>query len=792
MSVLAPKDYITLIISFLKNDSTFPKDKISEEIYERKIDLFSENLFEHLYHNLLYFYKLHQRNNIGNEIQKYFFTEMVNILDIINKEKPNIFFRNNFATAVLIFIIYSLNNSVIIYPEIMLKMFLGFTDILSNVTNKKIDDELSNIEPKLINTIRKLVEKYYMDSNVCYDIPKENNFQEITSYLKDFEDDLPLYLKGFVDYNTKFNGQKYLIAKLCEYFQKIKQLSDNINEYLYQGYSLYGILSYQKIPKIHFNEFKNIKINRIKNSDAKNILIISIKLLEEKNFNDFLTKLGKEIFEYSEEPSKVLDIFDDTEKYYKNLYNQLIYYFSIYKEQNQFDLCKIFNIDYSRVLWLNFIKLLLLNLSENDIDKDNIKIIFYFIVNLFNPDIDSSSLEFRLDAIPKLFSQTITSTEILDYPEIYKIIDKDYSEYYPNFNKENNFTQTLINKINKKTLDTLQSTINKIPIGNQMEIKNIKEHNLKLPFPLLEDYLSSLKKDINTNVLSKKNLYNFYKLCFPDFEKLTQENFIGNINNIDSPTDLISNNDIKKVLDDENFIDLIKKIMKSPIMKEAYTRIFYYYSKNGDFDIYEEELTKDILKEKFTEADKKNLINNKTILAYYNEFCQKLDDLNYNKLFIIMNLPESIKGFTFRFLKIVINSNGVKLKATSQDIDYSSILLLLKAYLIFLIIHELNHFMKRYLNQNKSYKICKTPEIKEYKEGGELLIKLLFGHILIENSLNIEQAKYILNVENWYKHSVKSFREDFMKIKKNNNKEKCIVFLSSEKKSICDHSKLFG
>ncbi len=49
-------------------------------------------------------------------------------------------------------------------------------------------------------------------------------------------------------------------------------------------------------------------------------------------------------------------------------------------------------------------------------------------------------------------------------------------------------------------------------------------------------------------------------------------------------------------------------------------------------------------------------------MEYYNEFCSKFNVLNYSKLFIIMNLPKSIKGFTFRFLKIVVNSEGVKLK----------------------------------------------------------------------------------------------------------------------------------
>ena len=269
-----------------------------------------------------------------------------------------------------------------------------------------------------------------------------------------------------------------------------------------------------------------------------------------------------------------------------------------------------------------------------------------------------------------------------------------------------------------------------------------------------------------------------------DFEELEQENFIGNINNTESPTELFNINDIKGIINDINFIDLVKNIMKSPVMKEAYNRIFYYYSTNGEFDMFEEELPDIKI------SEKTNLINNKTILTYYNEFCSKLNDLNYDKLFVVMNLPESIKGFTFRFLKIVINSKGVKLKPNSKNIE--NITILLTAYLVFLAIHELNHFMKRYLNQNKSFKVCKTPEIKEYKEGGEQLIKLLFGHILIENSLNIKQAEYILDINNWMKKSLREFRNDFLEIKKNIDSEKCIVFLSSEEKSICDHSKLFG
>ena len=98
--------------------------------------------------------------------------------------------------------------------------------------------------------------------------------------------------------------------------------------------------------------------------------------------------------------------------------------------------------------------------------------------------------------------------------------------------------------------------------------------------------------------------------------------------------------------------------------------------------------------------------------------------------------------------------------------------------------------MKRFFNINNSFKSA-TPEIKGYKEGGEQLIQLLFGHILIENSLNKEQAEYILDNNNWKKISVYEFKKGFSEIEKNSN-DKCIVYLSSNKHSICDHTKLFG
>lgn len=63
--------------------------------------------------------------------------------------------------------------------------------------------------------------------------------------------------------------------------------------------------------------------------------------------------------------------------------------------------------------------------------------------------------------------------------------------------------------------------------------------------------------------------------------------------------------------------------------------------------------------------------------------------------------------------------------------------------------------------------------------------------MLINKFLNVEQANYILDINNWTKKSVIEFRNNFSLIKKDDKKDEAIVYLSSEKESIFDHSKLF-
>lgn len=80
MSALTPYDYLKLIISYLKDESKITESKMNDLTKECELDLVSEKLFENLYHNLIFYYKLYGKKNIKTEEQKFLLAEVANIL----------------------------------------------------------------------------------------------------------------------------------------------------------------------------------------------------------------------------------------------------------------------------------------------------------------------------------------------------------------------------------------------------------------------------------------------------------------------------------------------------------------------------------------------------------------------------------------------------------------------------------------------------------------------------------------------------------------------------------------
>ena len=776
--------YISLIMKCLKDNYKLLDDKtnlISEEI---ELDILSDKIFEQLYKNFRFFYV---KNETGkkNEEEKYIFSELVKILYIIYESNSNCFYKDDFLKSILIYLIYSFKKPMNINLELALKIFFEFGNHMKGISTEKIDQHLSTFEDDIIGTTKALIDKFIQDYQInLAAFLKKNKFNEIMKYISKCEE-LPLYLQGFDNYYQEDSKKrKFLISILFKYIEKINPFKNNFMLFnLYQGYALYELFSYQNTLSIDFKEFNDIKINRIKNENAKNILILSIKLLNSRSYSEFIKAIFNEDYKYIRESPKISDSFDDTNTYYEDLNNQLKHYLTIYEENNI--TCKIINEDISRILWLNFVKILLVNLNEGEIRKNEIKIIFYLIVNLFNPDINYDSLEFRDDTVMILFFQCEISNEILDNQEIYRIIDNDFSQYYPPFIKINTFNQAYINFKN----NALLAGVNLDDNFRKMESEKLLKCNKNLPFLLFKDYL----KNLNYKPKVKYSFFpeiinNLYKNCFCDVNNCFYETFFANYDKAKVPNnEKIA--DFRKIFDDNTVINLINDIMKSDVMKDAYNRLYIWYSTDGEFDINKEYLEEnDFPKEN---GQEQNLINGKTIKEYYDEFFNSIINLNYFNRFIIMALPEKIKGFTISFLKICINSEGINIKY--KDIKHK--LILLKAYLIFVIIQELNQFIKIYFNSQNQKSLCNIPIIKISNIGGEegkQLIKLLFDDELINKCLNVEKAEYILDINNWTKKSVIEFRNNFPLIKIDNKKDEEIVYLSTEKESMCDHSKLFA
>ena len=218
-----------------------------------------------------------------------------------------------------------------------------------------------------------------------------------------------------------------------------------------------------------------------------------------------------------------------------------------------------------------------------------------------------------------LFSKCTFSSEILDYQEIYKIIDKDYSNYYPDLLKDDKFTQMFIEEENEKLMKDLE---NDKELKDNLDIKYIKTLCKELPFHLLKKYLKKLGKEKETKTFESGRIYNFYRNCYNDLNDYSKKDFIKIIKGIKNPSHQ-EGEEIKKIINNESFIEMIKNIMKSNVMNDVYNIILRLYSTDGKYD-YNKEMTEE---EKQNNDSQNNLINGQPITYNYHQFCNSMQKL---------------------------------------------------------------------------------------------------------------------------------------------------------------------
>ena len=815
--------YLGLIIKSLKLCQTKDIQKHSSNEHtsnkENKIEIniLDNSFYKNVYTDLL-LYDINFSEKSKEE--KYFIKNIVEILNIIYIESPNLFINSEFLRTIIMIVLNYIKSPFKLNIEFIAMIFNSFLQIIRKSKNRIIDTEIKDFEKNIIKTINTCIKKCLMNYdtkiNKFEELKEDMNFNDLIEYIDyltiNNSIQIPLYLQGFVNYSQQNKQKKYIAIKIYN-FCKMKNSFENMNYCLFQGYSLYSIIANTSEFDISIKEFNQLKTDRVTNDNAIKILKLSISLLKSNNKEDFLKEFEKYKENYSNfKKPNISKTFDNNEKYYKDLFDQLLYSLNLHKISEKS--CIPLKDNKIRVLWLSFIEILLLNLTEEQIYDNKIKILFYFIVNIFSPNLTFNALEYREDTIPVLFMQSIDSTNLYKFQQIFKLLDLNYKDYYLDFEEGNKFEEYL----NGESIKNIRksSEFQKFLLNNsylEPEINNLKLLTKSIILsPLLNDYLKKCKF-----IISEKNYLQDHSLKYlfkKSFSYLNDENdkkdivqtYISSIDNYNIGNKSYET-EINEIIKDKNYIILINEIMKSKVMKTAYYNINDFYISNGKKDLYEEfSVNYDDDKKEIKQYEngdnndnkdnkkkalnnQNNLIGGKDLKYYYNSFCKLLETFDYSQIFIVMALPKTIKAFTFRFLKIILNYNGIKLNRT-EKYDAKE---LLKAYLIFIIIHEQNHFIKRYFNENLAYDECCTPKINvlDEEEGSKQLIKLLFGDPLINNFINVEQAKYILEIDNWRKKTLKDFKNDFEKITKNNDNSSTILYLSSSNNSyICDHSKL--
>ena len=236
--------------------------------------------------------------------------------------------------------------------------------------------------------------------------------------------------------------------------------------------------------------------------------------------------------------------------------------------------------------------------------------------------------------------------------------------------------------------------------------------------------------------------------------------------------------DFLDILNDKEFRNKIKIILRSPVVINYYKNPKYYLGNKSR-----------IIK----------LIGDKEFIEIYDSFVKNFidNDLLYERI-ISKRMPYGIKGAVTTYLCFILDPYGIDINDNVQDKkDF------LETYLIILILHETNHFSKRSYYMNQPLSVCKTPN--NY-EGGDSIIHSIFSEEKI-CIINSELCKEVNNLDNWnskipedikkFKKSLKTIIENLdlddtneERLAKMKNEHNCLISFANYKNPSKNESKI--
>ena len=191
---------------------------------------------------------------------------------------------------------------------------------------------------------------------------------------------------------------------------------------------------------------------------------------------------------------------------------------------------------------------------------------------------------------------------------------------------------------------------------------------------------------------------------------------------------------IKEILYDNDFIELYFSILKCDTIKDFYNN---YVRINENDNVFQKQKYQSNDSEIFDEV--------------YSDFMKQYEKKNENyqefkDLIIYKILPYGDRAYTLKELKKFVINPALFFLGNDLKED-SDIKKMLKGYIMIILLHETEHFL-RLLDKNKKV----FPITPRQKEGGRLFIKYIFDVYSI-NHINLEQANKLLNILTWEDHN---------------------------------------
>ena len=345
-------------------------------------------------------------------------------------------------------------------------------------------------------------------------------------------------------------------------------------------------------------------------------------------------------------------------------------------------------------------------------------------------------------------------------------ITKDLFEKISNFYKNNDYL-IFINysaEINFEG-DDIKEKINSSFLQNKENYKyrkyNIEIEDLTKNKDNLEKYLSIKKKYIEKIKLLFPKIF-IVDNAIDTIDTILISSFLGT--KIDDDTDLCKVYEIyQSIKNNVNNLnnDKIEKEIEDILKNDEIYKIFFSILNSK----YVSEFFKEriIIKEdkdefQFSSLEEKD---SECFTIIFDKFLEDYDRQNehykdFKKLIIFKTLSTGDRAYVIKkFKNYIINPNQFSFGKNLINEDFKKISIILKGYLIIIFLHETEHFLRLY-NENQDV-FNNTPR---KKEGGELFMKYIFGIKVISN-IDYNQAEKILEIENWKdKDTIKAIFKD--------------------------------